>query len=63
MYATIGVFRTPFREGKVQSVLLENTKTGEQSELATDGVFIYVGMDPLTESVRPLGITNDAGYV
>jgi len=50
-------------EGKVQSVLLENTKTGEQSELATDGVFIYVGMDPLTESVRPLGITNDAGYV
>lgn len=50
-------------EGKVQSVLLENTKTGEQSELSTDGVFIYVGMDPLTESVRPLGITNDAGYV
>ncbi|MFP3416271.1 NAD(P)/FAD-dependent oxidoreductase, partial [Bacillus sp. SIMBA_074] len=50
-------------EGKVQSVLLENTKTGEQSDLSTDGVFIYVGMDPLTESVRPLGITNDAGYV
>jgi len=50
-------------EGKVQSVLLENTKTGEQREFATDGVFIYVGMDPLTESVRALGITNDAGYV
>lgn len=50
-------------EGKVQSVLLENTKTGEQSEFATDGVFIYVGMDPLTESVRSLGITNDAGYI
>ncbi|MDR7319089.1 thioredoxin-disulfide reductase [Brevibacillus nitrificans] len=50
-------------EGKVQSVLLENLKTGEQREFATDGVFIYVGMDPLTESVRPLGITNDAGYV
>ncbi|MGG1660966.1 thioredoxin-disulfide reductase [Brevibacillus sp. NRS-1366] len=50
-------------EGKVQSVLLENMKTGEQTEYPTDGVFIYVGMDPLTESVRPLGITNDAGYV
>lgn len=50
-------------EGKVQSVLLENNKTGEQREFATDGVFIYVGMDPLTESVRSLGITNDAGYV
>ncbi|QRG67246.1 thioredoxin-disulfide reductase [Brevibacillus choshinensis] len=50
-------------EGKVQSVLLENTKTGEQREFSTDGVFIYVGMDPLTESVRSLGITNEAGYV
>lgn len=50
-------------DGKVQSVLLENVKTQEQSELATDGVFIYVGMDPLTTSVRGLGITNEAGYV
>ncbi|GAB1532224.1 MULTISPECIES: thioredoxin-disulfide reductase [Brevibacillus] len=50
-------------EGKVQAVLLQNTKTGEQSEYPADGVFIYVGMDPLTASVRPLGITNDAGYV
>ncbi|MFS0558409.1 thioredoxin-disulfide reductase [Brevibacillus sp. 179-C9.3 HS] len=50
-------------EGKVQTLLLENTKTGEQKEFPADGVFIYVGMDPLTESVRPLGITNDAGYV
>ncbi|MFI8715225.1 thioredoxin-disulfide reductase [Brevibacillus brevis] len=50
-------------EGKVQAVLLQNTKTGEQREFPADGVFIYVGMDPLTASVRPLGITNDAGYV
>ncbi|MGG4441409.1 thioredoxin-disulfide reductase [Brevibacillus fortis] len=50
-------------EGKVQAVLLENAKTGEQKEFPADGVFIYVGMDPLTASVRPLGITNDAGYV
>ncbi|MFF0828584.1 thioredoxin-disulfide reductase [Brevibacillus sp. NPDC003359] len=50
-------------EGKVQAVLLENAKTGEQKEFSADGVFIYVGMDPLTASVRPLGITNDAGYV
>ncbi|MFA4135906.1 MULTISPECIES: thioredoxin-disulfide reductase [unclassified Brevibacillus] len=50
-------------EGKVQAVLLQNTKTGKQREYPADGVFIYVGMDPLTASVRPLGITNDAGYV
>ncbi|CAM5797025.1 MULTISPECIES: thioredoxin-disulfide reductase [Brevibacillus] len=50
-------------DGKVQSVLLENLKTGEEREFPTDGAFIYVGMDPLTESVRNLGITNEAGYV
>lgn len=49
--------------GKVQSVLLENVKTGEQREFATDGIFIYVGMDPLSEAVRNLGITNEAGYI
>ncbi len=50
-------------ENVVQSVLLENVKTGEQREYSTNGAFIYVGMDPLTESVRGLGITNEAGYV
>ncbi|HZG16519.1 MAG TPA: thioredoxin-disulfide reductase [Candidatus Bathyarchaeia archaeon] len=50
-------------ENVVQSLLLENVKTGEQREFAANGIFIYVGMDPLTESVRGLGITNEAGYV
>jgi len=50
-------------ENVVQSLLLENVKTGEQKEFAANGIFIYVGMDPLTESVRGLGITNEAGYV
>ncbi|WP_019121124.1 thioredoxin-disulfide reductase [Brevibacillus massiliensis] len=47
----------------VTGVLLENVKTGEQREFATNGVFIYVGMDPLTEAVKHLGITNEAGYI
>lgn len=50
-------------DGVVQSVLLENVKTGEQSEFPTNGVFIYVGMDPLSSAVKHLGITNEAGYV
>jgi len=50
-------------ENVVQNLLLENVKTGEQREFAANGIFIYVGMDPLTESVRGLGITNEAGYV
>ncbi|WP_126428651.1 thioredoxin-disulfide reductase [Brevibacillus marinus] len=50
-------------DGVVQSVLLENRKTGEQREFPTNGVFIYVGMDPLTSCVANLGITNQAGYI
>lgn len=50
-------------ENVVNSVLLQDTITGEERELPTNGVFIYVGMDPLSASVRGLGITNDAGYI
>ncbi|QIC06654.1 thioredoxin-disulfide reductase [Brevibacillus sp. 7WMA2] len=47
----------------VTGVLLENVKTGEQTEYPTNGVFIYVGMDPLTEAVKSLGVTNESGYI
>lgn len=50
-------------DGKVGKVTLVNTKDGSEQEFKTDGVFIYVGMLPLTQAVKNLGITNDAGYV
>lgn len=50
-------------EGVVQSVLLEDISTGEQREFTTNGIFIYVGMDPLSSSVVSLGVTNEAGYI
>jgi len=49
--------------GKVGSVTLVSTKNGEEHEFKTDGVFIYIGMDPLTEPVASLGITNANGYI
>ncbi|MET3507534.1 thioredoxin-disulfide reductase [Halalkalibacter oceani] len=49
--------------GKVGSVTLESTETGEQREFKTDGVFIYIGLLPLNSSVLSLGITNDEGYI
>jgi len=33
-------------EGKLEGVVLENTVTGEKSELALDGLFIAIGNDP-----------------
>jgi len=50
-------------EQKVSGVLMEDVKTGEQKEFPCDGVFIYVGMDPLSKAVQGLGITNEAGYI
>lgn len=49
--------------GKVGSVTLVSTKTGEESEFETDGVFVYIGMDPLTKPFTHLGITNEDGYI
>ncbi|ARK32041.1 thioredoxin-disulfide reductase [Halalkalibacter krulwichiae] len=49
--------------GKVESVTLVSTENGEEQEFKTDGVFIYIGMLPLNESVKNLGITNADGYI
>ncbi|WP_404454223.1 thioredoxin-disulfide reductase [Virgibacillus necropolis] len=50
-------------EGKVNSVTLENRNTKETSEFDAQGVFIYIGMVPLSEPFKSLGITDDEGYI
>ena len=47
---------------KVESVLVENVKTGEQTELATDAVFIFTGMLPQTDLVDMLP-KDPSGYI
>lgn len=49
--------------GKVGSVTLQSTVDGTETELATDGVFIYIGMLPLTKPFESLGILNENGYI
>lgn len=51
------------KDGKVGSVTLVSTKTGEERSFPADGVFIYIGMVPLTKPFESLGITNDEGYI
>jgi thioredoxin reductase (NADPH) len=51
------------KDGKVGSVTLVSTKTGEEREFPCDGVFIYIGMVPLTKPFENLGITNENGYI
>ncbi|QCR30418.1 FAD-dependent oxidoreductase, partial [Priestia megaterium] len=49
--------------GKVSTVQLKDTQTGEESELSTDGIFIYVGTLPLNGAFKDLDIKNEEGYV
>lgn len=51
------------KDGKVGSVTLYNKKTEEEYEKEADGVFIYIGMVPLSEPFQSLGITNENGYI
>lgn len=50
-------------DGKVSGVSLIDTETGEKSMYETDGVFVYIGANPINEPFLHLGITSDEGYV
>ncbi|MEI3607440.1 thioredoxin-disulfide reductase [Pseudogracilibacillus sp. SE30717A] len=51
------------KDGKVGSLSIKNVKTGETGEFETDGVFIYIGMVPLSEPFKSLGIVDEEGYI
>lgn len=48
---------------RVTSVVFENVKTGQSSELDFGGVFVYVGLDPVSDFVKDLGICDEAGWI
>ncbi|MEG0471153.1 MAG: thioredoxin-disulfide reductase [Solibacillus sp.] len=50
-------------DGKVGKVTLVSTVDGKEKEAVTDGVFVYVGMLPLTTPFKPLNILNESGYI
>ena len=51
-------------DGVVQSVTLLDKNTGETYDYEADGVFIYIGLLPLTEPFKDLGILDEeTGYV
>lgn len=48
---------------RVTSVVFENVKTGQSSESDFGGVFVYVGLDPVSDFVKDLGICNEDGWI
>ncbi|HHU31322.1 MAG: thioredoxin-disulfide reductase [Zhaonellaceae bacterium] len=50
-------------ESKVEKVVVKNVKSGEIKEVATDGVFIFVGTVPNTDYLQGQITLDDRGYV
>jgi len=48
---------------KVERVMLKNVRTSQQSELETDGVFVFVGYRPNSGPVRGLAELDEGGAV
>jgi thioredoxin reductase (NADPH) len=47
----------------VRSILVKNVKTGEISEINTEGVFLFVGLSPRTEFLKGLVKLDEGGYI
>lgn len=48
---------------KITGLKLKDTQTGEIAEVDADGLFVYVGLVPLTSAFKDLGITDEKGWI
>ena len=62
------VYSTVVREilsenGVFSGIKVENTETGEKSDLLVDGIFVAIGQVPENEPFRSVTALNDYGYI
>jgi thioredoxin reductase (NADPH) len=50
-------------DGRVTGVLVRNVKTGEETEIPADGLFVAIGHDPNTALFRGQLDMDEAGYI
>lgn len=50
-------------EDKLEGLRFQSTQTGEEKEVSCDGIFIFIGLQPVTDFVTDLGIVNQYGYI
>ena len=50
-------------KGKVQSAKLKNVKTGQEQDIACDGVFIFIGTVPSTKFLQGFIQLTDNGFI
>lgn len=50
-------------DGQVEEILINNNKTLEDKKLEVSGIFIAVGMEPITEIVKDVVELDKSGYI
>lgn len=48
---------------KVEGLLVENVETKERKVIQTDGLFPFIGLDPITSFAKDAVDTNEQGYI
>lgn len=48
---------------KVKGLILIDSETNEKEELLVNGIFPFIGLDPMNQCVEKLGIINAQGYI
>ncbi len=51
------------KDNKVSGLVIEDSMNGELTTISTDGIFPFIGLDPITDFVKDLGIVNEYGYI
>ncbi|PIC78794.1 thioredoxin-disulfide reductase [Sporosarcina sp. P18a] len=51
------------KDGKIGSLTLVSTEDGSEREMETEGMFVYIGLDPITGPFKDLGILDENGYI
>lgn len=49
--------------GRLESVILEDVRTGEEREVHPDGVFVFIGLSPNTGIVRSFVDVDERGFI
>ncbi|MCY6369624.1 thioredoxin-disulfide reductase [Clostridium ganghwense] len=55
--------RKAIGKNKIEAVSIENVKTKVYSELKTEGIFVYIGLEPKTELFKNFIKLNEWGYI
>lgn len=51
------------KDNKVVGLIIEDSNTKELTTISLSAIFPFIGLDPITDFVKDLGITNKQGYI